>query len=77
MRHRDPKLREQECRGALAGPVRTPERDIRERGMGGRRLGKVFPKGGSYYIRSSLALLGSWRKADPRARSGKVPIGSH
>lgn len=44
----DPRLREQECRGALVGPVRIPE-GIRERGMRGRR------KGGSYYIRSSLA----------------------
>lgn len=38
VRHRGPGLREQECRGTLVGPVRTPEADTRKRALG-RRLG--------------------------------------
>lgn len=56
----------------MAGPVRTPKRD-----MGGRRFGKVLPKRGSYYICSSLALVGRWEKVDLRAEYDKVPTGSH
>ncbi|EPQ02758.1 hypothetical protein D623_10015733 [Myotis brandtii] len=34
VRHRGPGLREQECRGTLVGPVRTPEADTRKRVLG-------------------------------------------
>lgn len=52
-----PRLREHEHRGALAGPVRTPERGIR-RSWAGQD---------SDHICSSLALPGRWKKVYLRA----------